>query len=51
MIAFVLIHSPLVGSLTWRPVAERLQQRGFESVVPVLISEQIQPPYCMIAVP
>ncbi len=33
---FVLIHSPLVGPLTWSPVTEDLRRRGFEVVVPVL---------------
>lgn len=30
---FVLIHSPLVGPSTWRPVAEALANRGAEAVV------------------
>jgi hypothetical protein len=30
----VLIHSPLVGPSTWRPVAEALKARGLASVVP-----------------
>ena len=33
---FVLIHSPLVGPLTWSLVAQELQRRGFEVVVPKL---------------
>lgn len=33
---FVLIHSPLVGPYTWTPVADRLQQRGVDVVVPKL---------------
>ncbi len=33
---FVLIHSPLVGPLTWSLVAEDLRRRGIEVVVPVL---------------
>lgn len=45
MLAFVLVHSPLVGPLTWRPVAELLRQRGLNAVVPVLASEGIRPPY------
>ena len=32
----VLIHSPLVGPLTWSVVAEHLRQRGYETLVPVL---------------
>ncbi len=33
---FVLIHSPLVGPLTWSLVAGGLRRRGLEVVVPVL---------------
>jgi len=33
---FVLIHSPLVGPLTWSLVAEDLRRRGSEVVVPIL---------------
>ncbi len=33
---FVLIHSPLVGPLTWALVAEELRQRGREVIVPHL---------------
>jgi hypothetical protein len=33
---FVLVHSPLVGPLTWSLVAEALHQRGLDAVVPVL---------------
>ena len=33
---FVLIHSPLVGPLTWQLVAQALSQRGAEVTVPVL---------------
>lgn len=33
---FVLIHSPLVGALTWRPTGDLLQARGFTVVVPSL---------------
>lgn len=33
---FVLIHSPLVGPLTWSLVAAELQQRGIETMVPTL---------------
>ncbi len=35
--AFVLVHSPSVGPLTWAPVAARLRARGHESVVPSLL--------------
>src|SRR5579875_549034 len=33
---FVLIHSPLVGPLTWSLVAKELRQRGIDTMVPVL---------------
>lgn len=33
---FVLIHSPLVGPLTWTLVAREMQQRGVKAVVPAL---------------
>jgi alpha/beta hydrolase family protein len=33
---YVLIHSPLVGPLTWKLVAEELGQRGLDTVVPIL---------------
>jgi pimeloyl-ACP methyl ester carboxylesterase len=33
---FVLVHSPLVGPLTWSLVAEELRQREIDTVVPVL---------------
>jgi len=33
---FVLIHSPLVGPYTWSLVAEELQRRGIDVLVPVL---------------
>ena len=33
---FVLVHSPLVGPLTWKPVAAELELRGSQVVVPVL---------------
>jgi hypothetical protein len=33
---YVLIHSPLVGILTWKLVAEQIRQRGFDVVVPML---------------
>ena len=32
---YVLIHSPLVGPLTWAPVADELGRRGIETLVPV----------------
>ena len=43
---FVLIHSPLVGPLTWSLVAVQLQQRGIPALVPALRdSEREGPPY------
>ena len=33
---FVLIHSPLVGPLTWSLVAEQLRKQGFEAMIPEL---------------
>jgi hypothetical protein len=33
---YVLIHSPLVGPLTWRPVAAEMSRRGIDSLVPTL---------------
>jgi hypothetical protein len=34
---YVLIHSPLVGSLTWKLVANEMRQRDLSVVVPTLI--------------
>jgi hypothetical protein len=31
---FILLHSPLVGPMTWLPVAEELQRRGHLAIVP-----------------
>jgi len=36
MVAFVLVHSPLVGPLTWAPVAAVLRERGYAVAVPSL---------------
>ena len=36
-IAYVLIHSPLVGPLTWQLVQHEMQQRGLKAIVPELI--------------
>jgi hypothetical protein len=33
---YVLIHSPLVGALTWSLVANEMRQRGLDVIVPVL---------------
>ena len=37
--AFVLVHSPLVGPLTWAAVADDLRGRGVDAVVPDLGEE------------
>lgn len=43
---FVLIHSPLVGPLTWRLVADELERRGRAVVMPALrVSEAPGAPY------
>ena len=34
---FVLLHSPLVGPVTWRPVAERLRSAGHEAVAAAIV--------------
>jgi pimeloyl-ACP methyl ester carboxylesterase len=41
---FVLIHSPLVGPTTWSPLAEELERRGREAVVPSLLGVADAPP-------
>ena len=33
---FALIHSPLVGTLTWRLVADQMWQRDINVVIPIL---------------
>src|SRR5260221_13216566 len=45
MTTFALIHSPLVGPITWKPVAEELRQRGIEAVVPTLSTDPADQPY------
>jgi len=43
---FVLLHSPLVGSLTWQPAADLLRARGRRVVVPSLAGVlDAGPPY------
>ncbi|NLX10116.1 MAG: alpha/beta hydrolase [Chloroflexi bacterium] len=34
---FILIHSPLLGPLTWQPVADSLRAQGYEALTPELI--------------
>lgn len=36
-ITYVLIHSPLVGPLTWQLVRDEMERRGLEAIVPALI--------------
>lgn len=43
MALFVLIHSPFVGALTWRPTARALEQRGHGAMVPTL--DPVSAPY------
>ncbi len=46
MPTFILIHSPLVGPLTWALVAEKLSQRGYPTLTPALPdARSITPPY------
>src|SRR5271170_1235421 len=35
-LTLVLVHSPLVGPLTWEPTAKRLRQMGYQVLVPSL---------------
>ena len=44
--AFALVHSPLVGQLTWSLVARELQERGLVAVTPALpTGPTVVPPY------
>jgi hypothetical protein len=46
VVAFVLLHSLLLGPLTWAPVADRLTARGERVVVPSLVDvTDGDPPY------
>src|SRR5215207_1088788 len=40
---YVLIHSPLVGPLTWSLVADEMEQRGINVVVPILVDSPDSP--------
>jgi hypothetical protein len=42
---FVLIHSPVVGALTWQPTARLLREQGHISRVPVLDIASAHAPY------
>jgi hypothetical protein len=41
----VLVHSPLVGPSTWKPVASELRSRGLPVVIPSLPYELADEPY------
>jgi len=44
--SFVLVHSPLIGPSSWRPVARELQQRSHCVIVPSLVGAIASlPPY------
>lgn len=43
MATFALVHSPLVGPLTWSLVADELHRRGFEALTPVLEQREDAP--------
>jgi pimeloyl-ACP methyl ester carboxylesterase len=44
----LLVHSPLVGSATWDPVAADLARRDYEAAVPDLTGTVTAgPPYCL----
>jgi len=34
---YVLVHAPMVGPTTWRPVADELSRRGHRAIVPSLV--------------
>jgi pimeloyl-ACP methyl ester carboxylesterase len=43
---YVFIHSPLVGPLTWKLVADQMRQRGIDVVIPTLVdTPDSQEPY------
>jgi hypothetical protein len=45
-LTFVLIHSPIVGPMTWLPVADEIRRRGHDAIVPSLLERWRQgPPY------
>jgi pimeloyl-ACP methyl ester carboxylesterase len=43
-VVFVLVHSPLVGPGTWTLVAQELERRGVQAVVPSLLPAADAPP-------
>lgn len=42
-LAFVLVHSPLLGPVTWEPVASELRGRHVVAVVPDLLDDGLPP--------
>ena len=43
---YVFIHSPLVGPLTWKLVADEMRQKGIEVIIPTLVdSPDSEKPY------
>lgn len=42
---FLLLHSPLVGPGTWKPVAEALRAKGHRAATPDLRLSALEPPY------
>jgi Alpha/beta hydrolase family len=48
--AYVLVHSPLVGPASWKPVARELRRRGRVAVVPSLlgVAEAPEPQWCHV---
>jgi hypothetical protein len=40
---YVLIHSPLVGGLTWALVADQMRQTGLHAVIPLLLDSPDSP--------
>ena len=45
MYSFVLVHSPLVGPLTWSRVAADLRKRGIEALTPALQQDDDPEPF------
>lgn len=43
--AYVLVHSPLVGPVTWSLVARVLRERGLQAHTPTIRSDTPTPPY------
>jgi pimeloyl-ACP methyl ester carboxylesterase len=45
-VAFVLVHSPSVGPLTWAPIAQRMEASGIRVIVPSLVGvADASPPF------